>query len=208
MTDISVFCHEFGHMLGLPDLYARSRKLPGMEGVGQLVRHVASRTPPAGRNTSQRVVQAGQLGWIKPTMPVDPTEETEARSSRRSRTTRPSASRFRCKPDGSEYLLLENRQQKGFDAKLPASGLLIWRVLPANPNQKVFLEEAHGIEDASGPRSHLGAVPFPSPANSSFTPYTTPSSRPQTGGGLEAWITDIRRLPDGRVTLAIGYEYQ
>lgn len=33
MTSISVFCHEFGHMLGLPDLHARPEN-PGSEGVG------------------------------------------------------------------------------------------------------------------------------------------------------------------------------
>ena len=32
MANISVFCHEFGHMLGLPDLYARPEN-PGMEGL-------------------------------------------------------------------------------------------------------------------------------------------------------------------------------
>ena len=31
MDDISVFCHEFGHMLGLPDLYARPEN-PGQRG--------------------------------------------------------------------------------------------------------------------------------------------------------------------------------
>ena len=33
MGNISVFCHEFGHMLGMPDLYARPEN-PGMEGAG------------------------------------------------------------------------------------------------------------------------------------------------------------------------------
>src|SRR5262249_36062571 len=33
MGNISVYCHEFGHMLGLPDLYAQPEN-PGMEGVG------------------------------------------------------------------------------------------------------------------------------------------------------------------------------
>ncbi|MEO6784898.1 MAG: M6 family metalloprotease domain-containing protein, partial [Chthoniobacteraceae bacterium] len=33
MTSISLFCHEFGHMLGLPDLYARPEN-PGSVGIG------------------------------------------------------------------------------------------------------------------------------------------------------------------------------
>ena len=50
-------------------------------------------------------------------------------------------------------------------------------------------------------------MPFPSTANNSFTPYTTPWSKSQLGGGLPVYITNIRRLPDGRVTFHIGYEY-
>ena len=203
MTDISVFCHEFGHMLGLPDLYARP-ELPGMEGVG--VWCAMSQQNGNGRPQHFSAWCKEQLGWLKP-VPVDP------RVKQRIVLSPVEDDPGECvkvllKPDGSEYLLLENRQQKGFDAKLPAAGLLIWRVLPGNANQKVFLEESHGVEDSTGPRSFLGAVPYPSPANASFTPYTTPSSRPQTGGGLDAWITDIRRLPDGRVSFAIGYEFQ
>ena len=79
---------------------------------------------------------------------------------------------------------------------------------PGNPTQKVYLEESHGVEGPLGPRVFPGAVPFPSPANTAFTPYTTPSSKSQLGGGLEVHITNIRRLPDGRVTFHIGYEYQ
>ncbi|HYV37022.1 MAG TPA: hypothetical protein VE988_15050, partial [Gemmataceae bacterium] len=70
-----------------------------------------------------------------------------------------------------------------------------------------ILEEAHGVEGPTGPRVHLDAVPFPSTANDAFTPYTIPSSRSQLGGGLSVHITNIRRLPDGRITFQIGYEY-
>jgi immune inhibitor A len=55
---------------------------------------------------------------------------------------------------------------------------------------------------------YLGSVPFPSAANAAFTPYTVPSSRSQLGGGLPVHVTNIRRLPDGRVTFHVGYEYQ
>jgi hypothetical protein len=104
--------------------------------------------------------------------------------------------------DGSEYLLLENRQRKGYDASLPADGLLIWRILDGKP----FLEESHGITGPSGPRSYLSMVPYPSKANNAFTPYTTPSSKSQKGGGLPVSITNIQRLSDGRITFFIGYE--
>ena len=53
----------------------------------------------------------------------------------------------------------------------------------------------------------LGSIPYPSKSNNAFTPYTTPSSRSQKGGGLPVHITNIRKLPDGRVTLYVGYEY-
>jgi hypothetical protein len=39
-----------------------------------------------------------------------------------------------------------------------------------------------------------------------LTPLT-PSSRAQLGGGLPVHITNIRRLPDGRITFYVGYEY-
>jgi M6 family metalloprotease-like protein len=203
MTDISVFCHEFGHMLGLPDLYARP-ELPGMEGVG--VWCAMSQQAAGGRPQHFSAWCKEQLGWLKP-VPVDP--RVKQRIVLGPVEDDPTEClKVMLKPDGSEYLLLENRQKKGFDSSLPAAGLLIWRVIPGNANQKVFLEEAHGIDDSTGPRMYPQSVPFPSQANSSFTPFTTPSSRPQTGGGLDAWITDIRRRPDGRVTFAIGYEFQ
>ena len=106
-------------------------------------------------------------------------------------------------PDGSEYFLLENRRKKGFDQSLPAEGLLIWRVVGNRP----ILEESHGVGGAAGPRMFLNFVPFPSTANDSFTPYTTPSSRSQLGGGLPVYLTNIHRLDDGRITFHVGYEY-
>ena len=94
------------------------------------------------------------------------------------------------RPDGSEYFLLENRKKKGFDASLPGEGLLIWRVVQGRP----ILEESHGVEGPAGPRVFLDSVPFPSNSNRAFTPFTTPSSRSQLGGGLPVHITNIRRL--------------
>jgi immune inhibitor A len=203
MTDISVFCHEFGHMLGLPDLYARP-EVPGMEGVG--VWCAMSQQLPNGRPQHFSAWSKEQLGWLKPTM-IDPRVKQKLILSP-IEDDNTQCFKIPLKADGSEFLLLENRKKKGFDTELPAEGLIIWRVLPGNQTQKVFLEESHGVEGPTGPRVFSGAVPFPSPANDSFTPYTIPSSKAQTGGGFEVFITNVKRLPDGRVTFHIGYDYQ
>jgi hypothetical protein len=59
----------------------------------------------------------------------------------------------------------------------------------------------------SGPQRFLGSVPYPSSSNHSFTPATTPASTPRKAGGKAVHITNIRKLPDGRITFHIGYEY-
>jgi M6 family metalloprotease-like protein len=203
MTNISVFCHEFGHMLGLPDLYARP-EVPGMEGVG--VWCAMSQQNNNGRPQHFSAWSKEQLGWIKPTV-IDPRVKQKLILAPINDAPT-ECFKVMIKQDGSEYFLLENRKKKGFDKDLPAEGLLIWRVIPGNRTQPVFLEEAHGVAGPSGPRLYAGAVPFPSPANTSFTPDTIPSSKSVTGGGLDVSITNIRRLPDGRIAFQIGYEYQ
>jgi M6 family metalloprotease-like protein len=198
MNDISVICHEFGHMLGLPDLYARPEN-PGSEGVG--VWCAMSNQVGGGKPQQFSAWSKEQLGWITPAV-LDPTVPQKLILSPVEDSPK-ECFKVLARPDGSEYFLLENRKRKGFDASLPAEGLLIWRVVGNRP----ILEESHGVEGPSGPRVFLDAVPFPSPANHSFTPFTTPSSKAQLGGGLPVHITNIRRLADGRITFYIGYEY-
>jgi M6 family metalloprotease-like protein len=198
MCDISVICHEFGHLLGLPDLYARPEN-PGSEGVG--VWCAMSNQAPLGKPQHFSAWSKEQLGWITPAV-IDPTVKQKLILSPIEDSPK-ECFKVLARPDGSEYFLLEHRRKKGFDASLPAEGLLIWRVIHNRP----ILEESHGVEGPSGPRTFLNSVPFPSGANNAFTPYTTPSSRAQMGGGLPVHITNIRRLPDGRVTFFVGYEY-
>jgi M6 family metalloprotease-like protein len=198
MGNISVFCHEFGHMLGLPDLYARPEN-PGMEGSG--IWSAMANQAGAGRPQHFCAWSKEKLGWVKPTV-IDPTVKQKLILSPIEDSPK-NCYKVLVRPDGSEYLLLENRRKQGFDTSLPAEGLLIWRVVGNRP----ILEESHGVEGAAGPRVFPDSVPYPTSANDAFTPYTTPSSRSQLGGGLPVYITNIARLPDGRVTFHIGYEY-
>lgn len=198
MANISVFAHEFGHLLGLPDLYARPEN-PGSEGLS--IWCAMSNQAGNGRPQHFCAWAKEKLEWIKPAV-IDPTVKQKLILAPINDSPQ-ECYKVLVRRDGSEYFLLENRRRKGFDASLPAEGLLIWRVVGNRP----ILEESHGVEGPAGPRVFQNAVPFPSPSNDAFTPYTTPSSRSQLGGGLPVYITNIRKLSDGRITFHIGYEY-
>lgn len=199
MGNISVYCHEFGHMLGIPDLYARPEN-PGSEGLGNWC--AMSNQTPYGRPQHFGAWCKTQLGWLTPTV-VDPTVKQKLVLAPVNGSTN-ECFKVLIRPDGSEYLLLENRRKTGFDGSLPDEGLLIWRIV----GNRVILEESHGVEGPSGPRVFLTDVPYPSAANDAYTPFTTPSSRAMLGGGLPVHITNIRQHPDGRVSFHLGYEYQ
>src|SRR5207244_1301741 len=70
MSTISVIAHEFGHLLGLPDLYARPES-PGSEGLGVW----CTMSNGHGRDGKPLHLSAWckeQLGWVKPAI-LDPT---------------------------------------------------------------------------------------------------------------------------------------
>lgn len=199
MFSISVITHEFGHMLGLPDLYARP-EVPDMEGLGRWC-SMSNGEGLDGRPVHFSAWCKEQMGWTVPTM-IDPRVQQklilspiEGKNSE--------CIKIPVRPDGTEYFLLENRIKKGFDQNLPGEGLLIWRVVDGKPN----LEESHGIAGPAGPGRFPESVPYPSKSNRNFTPMTTPSSTPVKQGGWPLHITNIQRLPDDRVAFQIGYEF-
>ena len=199
MFSISVIAHEFGHMLGLPDLYARP-EVPDMEGLGRWC-SMSNGEGFDGRPVHFSAWCKEQMGWTLPTV-IDPRVQQklilspiEGKNSE--------CIKIPVRPDGTEYFLLENRIKKGFDQNLPGEGLLIWRVVDGKPN----LEESHGIAGPAGPGRFPESVPYPSKSNRDFTPMTTPSSTPVKQGGWPLHITNIQRLPDGRVAFQIGYEF-
>lgn len=196
---ISVLAPELGKLLGLPELFARPENA-GSEGLGVwcLMSDGAGRD---GRPGHLCAWCKEQLGWLQP-VTIDPAVAQKLILAPVQRSPR-ECYKILLRSDGSEYLLLENRTARGFDAELPAQGLLIWRSVNGQP----MLEESHGVAGPAGPRSFLDAIPYPSRHNNAFTPQTTPSSRAISGGGVPLHITNIRRLSDGRITFHIGYEY-
>lgn len=90
---------------------------------------------------------------------------------------------------GSEYFLLENRQRTGYDAQLPAGGLLIWHIDEAQPGNtdenhyKVGLVQADGKRDLELDHNRGDAGdPYPgSAANTAFNKTSTPNSKSFAG---------------------------
>jgi M6 family metalloprotease-like protein len=198
-TAVGALVKEFGEVLGLPDLAARPEN-PGSSGLGAW----CAMSNPITESRPQHfcAFSKEKLGWVKPAV-IDPSVKQKLVLAPIEDSPK-ECFKVLVRPDGSEYLLLENRRKKGFDASLPGEGLLIWRVV----NDRPSLEASHGVEGPLAPTIHLSAVPYPSAANNAFTPDTVPSSRSPQGGGLPVHITEIRRLPDGRIAFYVGYEYQ
>jgi M6 family metalloprotease-like protein len=196
-TSLGVFVKEFCRVLGLPDLAAR-RENPDVEGLG--VWCALSNTFTTNRPQHLSPWAKEKLGWLKPAV-IDPTVVQKLLLAPIEDSPQ-ECFKILVRSDGSEYFLLENRARKGFDQNLPGEGLMIWRIIHDRP----FLEESHGIVGPTGPTVHVDAIPYPSTANHAFTTQTTPSSRSPQGGGLPVSITQIRRLPDGRISFVVGAE--
>lgn len=198
MLSVGLVCHEFGHLLGLPDL---CEDVPVADfshlGTWCLMSHCAIQPVPVHLNAWCKEA----LGWLKPAV-IDPTVPQDLVLSPIEGSAR-ECFKVLVRPDGSEYFLLENRRRKGFDAALPGEGLLVWRVEQGRPK----LEASHGIEGNPGLVVLQDLVPYPSRANDAFTPDTTPSSQSERGGGRPVFIADIHRLPDGRIAFHVGRPY-
>ncbi len=120
---LGVYVHEFGHDIGLPDLYDRDYS---SHGAGDWC------TMASGSWIGQAKLPAHLSAWAKSRLGwITPQVVSESRTSLRvpSSSERPFALKVPIGAvDSREYFLIENRRKIGFDKKLPAQGLLIWHI--------------------------------------------------------------------------------
>ncbi|MBD3219396.1 MAG: M6 family metalloprotease domain-containing protein, partial [candidate division Zixibacteria bacterium] len=154
-VSIGVFCHEFGHTLGLPDLYDTDYSSTGVGNWSLMASGSYN-----GNSKSPAHLDAWckkEMGWINPDVIETSVRDHEFPES----ITSGYAAKLWTNGDstGNEYFLIENRQKKGFDSKLPGEGLLIWHVDESqwtNQNEYnylVALEQADGkfqMEEGGG----------------------------------------------------------
>ena len=181
MCGIGTFCHEFGHVLGLPDYYDTENDLYTVGSWDIMCSgnyNGNGKTPPS-YTSGERF----QLGWLTPIQLTNAGSYTLEPLETSNKAYLIAASEHNLNfnsPSPSEYWLLENRQNVGWDATsscLPATGMLIWHIDYSSsawggnrPNNSTPLR--YDIEEAGGVKGYSATSdPFPGSKNvTNFTP--------------------------------------
>lgn len=194
MSSIGTFCHEFMHVLGLPDLYETNRNskrcfTPGEWSIlDKGPYNNDQRTPP-----HMSVYERYALGWLNPVeldspanISLPPIDQNKGYIIK---TNNP-----------NEYYMLENRQQTRWDEYIPGHGMLVWHIdydaeiwnsnqVNNDPaHQRVDLIEADGMQSIGSRNGDS----FPGISNvRSFTDDTSPSMKTWAGELLGKPLTEI-----------------
>ena len=153
---LGVWCHEFGHEIGLPDLYDTDGSSAGIGDWGVMA--AGSWGNNGETPTYLSAWSRYELGWIEPIVITDDINNLEMKPIENDGDVYllPIPGNW---SNSKEYYLLENRQQIKYDEYLPGSGLLIWHIdediidskwnsntINDDENHKgVDLEEADGL---------------------------------------------------------------
>lgn len=206
LAGIGVFCHEFSHVLGLPDLYSTTYSGAFTPSEWSLMDHGSynnnSHTPPLHTGYERYC-----LGWLEPKLLKDPANITIGHVS-----DEDSYGDVYLLPTEKEheYYIFENRQQQGWDRYIPGHGMLawhidyvpeIWRANTINvEKQHIDIVEADNIL-SEGTRS---GDSFPGTASvTEFTDDTTPALRSWSGAPLRSPITNIT---ESRGTVSFAFK--
>jgi M6 family metalloprotease-like protein len=124
---LGTYAHEFGHSLGLPDLYPRDSTKPSLVGVWSLMDSGAWLGDP--KESSPSGLDAWsltQLGWIEPTWIIPGPTATTLTIFALETWSGTRVLKIALKED--LYYLIDLRMQKGVDVALPFDALSVWLV--------------------------------------------------------------------------------
>jgi immune inhibitor A len=204
-----VYCHELGHVFGLPDLYDTDYSSYGV-GDWSLMAGGSWNGSLGNSPAWPDAWCMARLGYLTPSVV----------SSNASGVSIPAIENspiaYKLWTSGSplnEYFLVANRQKTGYDSALPAQGLMIWHVdetindYGANDNEwypghtafghyKVALEQADGLWELES-TVPFGSVnysgdPYPGSFNNrTFNGSTVPNSQDYTQTGTCVAVENI-----------------
>lgn len=203
MIEIGVFCHEFGHAFGLPDLYDTDSSVQGnSEGIGWWGLMGAGNWNSPETPAHMSAWGKAELGWINPATVASDLNNWPIISS----TLTPTAFKmWKNGTPGSEYFLVEYRTADGFDAEIKAPGLLVWHVDESIADNKDERKKMLDLEcaDQTGADHVLNADDLDQMNNRgdtgdpfcdgmTFESTTSPSSVAHNGTATGVRILDIR----------------
>ena len=205
---IGTICHEFSHVLGLPDFYDTDYSQSGGEshnpGAWDVMAggadHNYGRTP-AGYTFYERYA----LGWAHPKTITGPGNFTlePVNTSREGYILRT--------PVDNEFFTIENRQKTGWDTYIPGHGMIVTRVDSTNlsiwASNKVNCNPEHNyfemLRAGNTLEGDLGSDPFPGTSgNPMLTNDTHPSLKTWGGYANDYNIVGISEN-DGIITFNV-----
>lgn len=144
IAGVGVFCHEFSHTLGLPDLYATSANLNNqcmeywslMDG-GE---YVHNSYYPTAYTAWEREV----MGWQTPQL-----LNTDGTYTLKTYANGGEAYKLQNSASDTDYLLFENIQKQGWNQYLSGHGLLVYRI-HANPSTLSAMRPLNNVAGQPG----------------------------------------------------------
>ena len=130
-TGIGTFCHEFSHVLGLPDLYVTNKATHTTMNEWDIMDYGPynneGNTPP-----TFSAYERFFMGWLQPRLIVD-AENVELKDIQESNEALLISSTDQHNligndPEPTTFYLVENRQQEGWDEHLPGHGMMLTKI--------------------------------------------------------------------------------
>ncbi|MFH1861103.1 MAG: M6 family metalloprotease domain-containing protein, partial [bacterium] len=214
---IGVFCHELGHVFGLPDLYDDTNKSKGV-GDWSLMGSGAW-CGPGHDGTSPSHLDAWCKTKLKWTIPITPTKNQTNVSIPQEVAPLAAEGDNTCYKlwtygqANKEYFLIENRRKTGFDSYLPGQGLLIYHVNEQNikPTNKapyfIAIEQADGNMDLEKNKNAGDeGDPWPGASNkNAFDNTSSPNSKDSRSLITHVAVTKISSI-EGNITADLSVE--
>ncbi|MCK4443537.1 MAG: M6 family metalloprotease domain-containing protein, partial [Thermoplasmata archaeon] len=173
-SPMGVFAHEFGHDLGLPDLYDTDGSSDGVGDWDVMGGGSWLGWPQGSQPSLPGAFSKVKLGWVDPIIVEVPMIDQSIPSV----WDNPIIYKLPIGDSDGEYFLVENRQQLGYDSLVPGSGLLIWHVdenVPDNSNDYHRMVDIEEADEKDGDHP-LDATDVWSDNKDGFHPGSVPNS--------------------------------
>ncbi len=195
ISTVGVFCHEFGHWLGLPDFYdtdlgGSGGQYYGTDGWDLMNSGTWNATYRAGDTPAHHnPYSKNKLGWNTTTILNSPATITGMKDATVSNLNY----RINTKTEG-EYFLLENRQKKSFDAGVYNDGLVIYHVDSAQIEGNTSTNQVNISSNQGMVYERVSwKLSFPT-IGTEFSDNSTPNSLSKNNIPTEKPITNIKML--------------